>query len=89
MEKAAKRIIDSGEFQRMVQSIASDFFSESGGKKGKKELGIVGIHSRGVFLARRAAEFLRKKHRVSVPVGSLDITFYRDDVGEIGNQPLI
>lgn len=52
------------------------------------KLAIVGIQSRGVPLARRLAAAISGKGR-SLPVGSLDITLYRDDLSTIGTRPLI
>jgi len=43
---------------------------------------LLGIPARGDALARRLAGFLGRDHRVAPPVGTLDITFHRDDVGQ-------
>jgi len=42
---------------------------------------LVGMRARGDLLARRMAEYLERDRKVRVPVGALDITLYRDDVG--------
>ena len=42
---------------------------------------IVGLHVHGVFIARRLAEAMRVLEGSDVPVGTMDITLYRDDVG--------
>lgn len=86
-----KKIINEKEFQSILEKISTKFFSDCRklGKGKNGSLGIVGIHSRGVFLAQRIASLLKTRERTAVPVGSLDITLYRDDVGEIGNQPLV
>jgi len=44
-----------------------------------QELGLIGIRTRGEFLARRVQAALERRHGVTVPVGALDITVYRDD----------
>ena len=77
------------EFAAIVEKIARDFHGENRTALAKGKCGIVGIHTRGVFLAQRIARILTRLSRKSVPVGSLDITLYRDDVGEIGSQPLV
>jgi pyrimidine operon attenuation protein / uracil phosphoribosyltransferase len=46
--------------------------------------GLIGVHTGGVWLARR----LHRELGVKVPLGSLDITFYRDDFGKIGLHPI-
>ncbi|MBI3323354.1 MAG: bifunctional pyr operon transcriptional regulator/uracil phosphoribosyltransferase PyrR, partial [Candidatus Omnitrophica bacterium] len=49
----------------------------------------VGIRSRGEFLARRLAQLLGEMAGVSVPVGALDITLYRDDFGTASAAPVV
>jgi pyrimidine operon attenuation protein/uracil phosphoribosyltransferase len=86
-----KKVIDSREFKRILEKISSSFFLENKGmgRKSGASPCIVGIQTRGVYLGKRIAELLKKKHRLAPAVGSLDITLYRDDVGEIGKQPLV
>jgi pyrimidine operon attenuation protein/uracil phosphoribosyltransferase len=55
--------------------------------KGPGELVLVGIAARGDDLARRLAEEVRRIERADVPVGVLDITFYRDDIGLRAEAP--
>ncbi len=71
--------------------MAKTFFDEHQAvcKHGKDSLGIVGIQTRGVHVAGRIAKILKDKYKTGASVGSLDITLYRDDVGEIGSQPLV
>jgi len=47
------------------------------------ETGLVGIHTGGVWLAER----LHKELGIAVALGTLDVTFYRDDFGQIGLHP--
>lgn len=54
-----------------------------------KDLVIVGIQTRGVYLAKRLSLELKKITKKTVPVGILDITLYRDDVNSIANQPIV
>jgi len=48
---------------------------------------MVGIRSRGVPLARRLAGIIEKNEGVTIPVGELDITMYRDDMSRITEHP--
>jgi pyrimidine operon attenuation protein/uracil phosphoribosyltransferase len=59
--------------------------------RGVDELAFVGIRTRGVPLAQRLARAIRDITQVEVPVGSLDITLYRDDLMRhtVGPQPLV
>jgi pyrimidine operon attenuation protein / uracil phosphoribosyltransferase len=50
---------------------------------------IVGIQTRGFSLAKRVADILKKEKGIDLPVGALDITLYRDDVGTSGIQPMV
>ncbi|MEN9228602.1 MAG: bifunctional pyr operon transcriptional regulator/uracil phosphoribosyltransferase PyrR [Gloeomargarita sp. GMQP_bins_120] len=49
-----------------------------------EDLRLLGIYTRGVPLAQRLAYTIRQWEGVTVPVGNLDITFYRDDLDRIG-----
>jgi pyrimidine operon attenuation protein/uracil phosphoribosyltransferase len=57
--------------------------------QGVADLAIVGIQRRGVHLASRIAEEVERAEGVRPPVGSLDITLYRDDLTAIGPRPVL
>ncbi len=84
-----KPIVNSLEFGVILEQICREFAENHAKELEKKQVVLVGIHHRGVPLAKRLAEILRKKYRCQVDLGRLDITLYRDDVGEIGSQPLV
>lgn len=52
-------------------------------------LGIIGIRSRGDDLARRMISLLERRGLKDVPLGTLDITMYRDDLAEIGPSAVV
>ncbi len=81
--------VDSKQFKALLEQLAAQFATEHKAAIKNHTASVVGIHSRGAVLAKRIAEILNKKHHAKVDVGSLDITLYRDDVSEIGNQPLV
>jgi pyrimidine operon attenuation protein/uracil phosphoribosyltransferase len=54
-----------------------------------KELVLVGIQTRGVYLAKRIQAVLEEIGGVEIPLGVLDITLYRDDLTAIGINPLV
>ncbi|MGH9577843.1 MAG: bifunctional pyr operon transcriptional regulator/uracil phosphoribosyltransferase PyrR, partial [Terriglobales bacterium] len=56
---------------------------------GVSNLGLVGIKRRGVPLAQRLAKFLQRIEKTRVPVGTLDISFYRDDLSTVGPKPVV
>ena len=50
---------------------------------------LVGIHTRGVPLAHRLAENIERFEKARPPVGALDFSLYRDDLGSLETQPLV
>jgi len=50
---------------------------------------LIGIQRRGVQLAQRLAQRIMARTSVAVPLGVLDITFYRDDLSQISQQPVV
>jgi pyrimidine operon attenuation protein/uracil phosphoribosyltransferase len=83
-EKA--QVLDEPGIDRALTRIAHEIVERAGGTQG---LALVGIHTRGVPLARRIAERLRTIDGTRVPVGALDITLYRDDLGRTAGTPLV
>ena len=55
---------------------------------GAKDLALVGIRRRGVFLAQRIGQMIERIEKVPVPVGTLDITSYRDDLSPLA-KPVV
>jgi pyrimidine operon attenuation protein / uracil phosphoribosyltransferase len=53
------------------------------------ELVLLGIKTRGVYIAERLAEHLLASHDQTVATGILDITLYRDDLSTLGAQPVV
>jgi pyrimidine operon attenuation protein / uracil phosphoribosyltransferase len=49
----------------------------------------VGIRRRGVPLAQRLAKIMQRIEKSPIPVGMLDITFYRDDLSTLGPKPVV
>jgi len=72
-----KVIIDGGDLARIVDRIAHQILEKT---DGARETVLLGIPTRGVPLARRLAERIRAFEGVAVPLGTLDITLYRDDL---------
>jgi pyrimidine operon attenuation protein/uracil phosphoribosyltransferase len=81
-----RRILDADGVRRALTRIAHEIVERNGGTEA---LVLVGIRSRGVPLARRLAELIEAHEGASVPVGSLDITFYRDDLTKIAHAPIV
>jgi pyrimidine operon attenuation protein/uracil phosphoribosyltransferase len=81
---APARLLDAGEIRRAVTRIAHEVLEKN---KGAEGLALVGIAARGDDLARRLASEIARIEGAKVPVGVLDITFYRDDIGMRAEAP--
>jgi len=81
-----RRILDADDLRRALTRIAHEIVE---GNSGTDDLVLVGVRSRGVPLARRLAALIEQHDGVSLPVGSLDITFYRDDLTRVANAPIV
>jgi pyrimidine operon attenuation protein/uracil phosphoribosyltransferase len=53
------------------------------------ELALIGIQTRGVYLAKRIQKIIKEIENIDVPLGVLDITLYRDDLTAIGPKPQV
>ena len=76
-QQQEKSIMTGQEMRRALTRIAHEILERNGGAK---ELVLVGVRTRGVPLAHRLAELVTSFEGEAVPVGTLDITLYRDDV---------
>ncbi|MFQ5829611.1 MAG: bifunctional pyr operon transcriptional regulator/uracil phosphoribosyltransferase PyrR [Candidatus Methylomirabilia bacterium] len=83
-EKA--QVLDAEGIDRALTRIAHQILEKT---QGTEELALVGIRTRGVSLARRIAEKARAIETAAPPVGALDITLYRDDLGLLAEQPVV
>jgi len=78
-------ILDRSGIERALTRIAHEVLEKN---KGSQDLVLVGIQRGGVHLAKRLAAKIREIEKVDVPVGSLDITMYRDDLATRKSQPV-
>jgi pyrimidine operon attenuation protein/uracil phosphoribosyltransferase len=72
--------------ERALSRMASELVEKNGGSE---NLVLMGIHRRGVQLAALLKAEIEKAEGHEIPSGSLDITFYRDDLMTIGPRPVI
>ncbi|MFE1264391.1 bifunctional pyr operon transcriptional regulator/uracil phosphoribosyltransferase PyrR [Streptomyces albogriseolus] len=73
----ARLVLEAPDIARVMTRIAHEIVERA---KGADDVVLLGIPTRGVFLARRLADKLEQITERKVPVGSLDITMYRDDL---------
>jgi pyrimidine operon attenuation protein/uracil phosphoribosyltransferase len=89
---AGKIVLDGEAIERTLTRVAHEIIEQA---DDLERVALVGIHTRGVPLAQRLRRLIAERTEVEVALGTLDITFYRDDVqvrgGEapIHAQPLV
>jgi pyrimidine operon attenuation protein/uracil phosphoribosyltransferase len=81
-----KVVLDEDDMRRTLVRIAHEIVERN---DEPDRLAIVGIHRRGAILARRIHALLGDLLEREVPIGDLDIAFYRDDVGRRAEQPTV
>ena len=73
-----KVVLEHDDLRRTLRRIAHEIAEKN---PDSERLAVVGIHTRGAILARRLHVFLGELTGAELPIGDLDISFYRDDVG--------
>ncbi len=85
-ESSEKVVLREGDIQRALTRIAHEIAERNPQERG---LAIVGIHRRGAFLAQRLRDQLEALGDAEIPLGDLDIGFYRDDVASRPDAPVV
>jgi pyrimidine operon attenuation protein/uracil phosphoribosyltransferase len=81
-----KILLNSSDIERVLVRIAHEIVEHN---KGARNIAFVGIKTRGVPLAQRLAKIIQGMEQVEIPVGSLDITLYRDDVSSLSFKHVV
>jgi len=81
-----KLVLDAGGIERALARIAHEIVERN---QGVSHLALIGIRTRGVYLAERLQQKIYEIENKEIPVGILDITLYRDDLSEVGPKPEI
>jgi len=79
-------IMDSRIIDRVLSRIVHEILERT---KGSQNLALVGIRTRGAYLAERLAKKFREIESLNLQVGVLDITLYRDDLSSVAHQPIV
>lgn len=82
----AKELLNGKDIDRVLSRMAHEIIERN---KGSENLCLIGIQRGGVHLARRLSSKIREIERVDVPMGSLDISLYRDDIGLRAGHPIV
>ena len=79
-------ILDDKAMKRALARVAHEIIEKN---KGVEDIVLIGVKRRGVPLAQRIAKNIEEFEGVKVPVGSVDITLYRDDLTTLNEDPNI
>lgn len=82
----SKQIVDAIGIKRALMRMTYEIVERN---KGTKNLVLIGIKTRGLYLAQRIAGNLKRLEDVDIPVGALDISKYRDDLPEDEKKSMI
>lgn len=80
------KILDSNAIKRAITRLSHEIIEKN---KGIDNLVLIGIKTRGVYLANRIAKEINKIEGKPISVGELDISLYRDDLEEIHDEPQV
>jgi len=84
--KEKTKLFSSKDIKRIIYRLAHQILEKT---PNSKELALLGIQTRGVYLAHRIKNIIREIENIELPLGILDITLYRDDLTAIGPKPLV
>ena len=81
-----KEILDASALDRALRRLAHEVAEKNDGLDG---VVLVGIRTRGVCVAKRIQNYIAASEGVTLPLGILDITLYRDDLTTLSEQPIV
>jgi len=79
-------IMSAQDIERSISRLAMEIVEKN---RQVENLALIGIHTGGVFLAQRIHRYIQETEKVNLPIGSLDITLYRDDWSLISLNPIV
>jgi len=84
--KVKAKVVDQDGLNRIITRIAHEILERN---KGTQNLVLIGMRTRGEFLARRIFEKIKQIENIEIPLGVLDVTLYRDDFRTSLKQPQV
>lgn len=75
-----QRILSATQIKAILERFAREFSRAYGNLD---QVVLIGVRTRGLYMARRLSEIVKKKHGRGLPVGEMDITLYRDDLNAL------
>jgi pyrimidine operon attenuation protein/uracil phosphoribosyltransferase len=85
-EKIKAKVMDIRKMKRAIHRMTTEIIERN---RNLKNLVIVGIRTRGIYLGKRISKLIKEMENVDIPVGVLDITLYRDDFSKIEAQHMV
>ena len=82
----ANILMDEAAVERAIIRISHEIIEHN---KGLDSIALIGIQRRGVSIAKKIRDYLESIENVKVPMGILDITFYRDDLSMLASHPVV
>ena len=80
------KILDASDMNRILTRVACEIIEVH---KGVENIALIGIHTRGVYLAKRIREKMYNTEGIGIQTGSMDINLYRDDWTRIRRHPVV
>jgi len=78
--------MDANKIRRALHRMTTEIIERN---RNLKNLVIVGIRTRGIYLGKRISKLIKELENIDIPVGVLDITLYRDDFSELETQHMV
>ena len=85
-EKIKAKVMDGRKIKRALHRMTTEIVERN---RNLKNLVIVGIRTRGIYIGKRISKVIKEMEKVDIPVGVLDITLYRDDFSELEAQHMV
>ncbi|MBO6192585.1 MAG: bifunctional pyr operon transcriptional regulator/uracil phosphoribosyltransferase PyrR [Clostridiales bacterium] len=79
-------LMDEAAIERAIIRISHEIIEHN---KGLDGIALIGIQRRGVSIAKKIRDYLESIENIKVPMGILDITFYRDDLSTLAAHPVV
>ncbi len=84
--KSSQVLLDASDIERILVRMSHEILEVH---KGTRQLALIGIFTRGVYLAKRIREKISQIEGVKIPTGQVDITLYRDDWTRLSLNPVV
>ncbi|MCK5708718.1 MAG: bifunctional pyr operon transcriptional regulator/uracil phosphoribosyltransferase PyrR [Candidatus Aureabacteria bacterium] len=81
-----RNIMNEDEIKRIITRIAHEILEKN---EERNQLALIGVRTRGVFLASRLQKNIKEIENIDIPIGIVDITLHRDDLDQLSVMPIV